>query len=245
MLNSKLAGPWSRKQGFAILISFVVIYFGLSWLSMLAVKYTIGFAALWGDSKSPPAILLTLSQLLKALVILAVIWSLALKRYQVSWSALGFRRVSVRWLYLAAGIAIAGFLLRILLAKVMVFAVPDWAAFAAAPIQLAGTSTLQLILFLVMTVLITPVVEEVFFRGFLFQWMASRHRLWLAALISSVMFGASHIIPPQAISAALMSLLIIYLFVASKSLWPPIVCHIVNNLLSVSGNLLIPLLEAG
>ncbi|WP_413242898.1 CPBP family intramembrane glutamic endopeptidase [Pseudidiomarina sp.] len=96
-----------------------------------------------------------------------------------------------------------------------------------------------------MTVLITPVVEEIFFRGFLFQWMASRHRLWLAALISSVMFGASHIIPPQTISAAIMSLLITYLFVASKSLWPPIVCHIVSNLLSVSGNLFIPLLEVG
>ncbi|MDX1705666.1 hypothetical protein [Pseudidiomarina sp.] len=92
MLSSKLAGPWSRGQGFVILISFVVIYFGLSWLSMLAVKYTIGFAEFWGDSKYPPAMLLTLSQLLKALVILAVIWPLALKRYQVSWTALGFCR---------------------------------------------------------------------------------------------------------------------------------------------------------
>lgn len=145
----------------------------------------------------------------------------------------------------AGALAVAGFLLRIVLAKLMVFALPDWAAFAAAPIELAATNWLQLTFFLMMTVLITPVAEEIFFRGFLFQWMASRHRLWLAALISSVMFGASHIIPPQAISAAIMSLLIIYLFVTSKSLWPPIVCHIVNNLLSVSGNLLIPMLEAG
>ncbi|WP_373286091.1 hypothetical protein [Lacimicrobium alkaliphilum] len=32
--------------------------------------------------------------------------------------------------------------------------------------------------------------------------MASRRPVWLAAIISSIIFGASHIIPSQAISAA-------------------------------------------
>ncbi|WP_168171414.1 hypothetical protein [Lacimicrobium sp. SS2-24] len=35
-----------------------------------------------------------------------------------------------------------------------------------------------------------------------------------------------------------MLLIIIYLYVASGSIWPGILCHVVNNLLSLAANLL-------
>ncbi len=122
--------------------------------------------------------------------------------------------------------------------KWMAAEIPAWAQFMKPPVSDLSMDVILLIGFLFLTIIITPIAEELFFRGFLFQWMAGRRPWWIAALVSSAMFGASHIIPPQAISAALMSLALIYLFVASGSIWPPILCHVINNAISIGGNLL-------
>ena len=119
--------------------------------------------------------------------------------------------------------------------------VPDWTKFMQPPLKDLSMSGVILSAFLILTVIITPVVEEIFFRGFLFQWMSSNRPVWLAAIISSVMFGVSHIVPPQAIAATILSLVIIVLYVYSGSIWPAIVAHVVNNALAIGGNLLIHL----
>lgn len=237
MLNSRLSSPWTFSQGFILLFCFMMLYTALSMGHMLWVKYSIGFDAYFADSTTMPAKLLIFNQLLKAGLIF-VVMAVALKHKGLCWQAVGFRTFRKKWLYLAVLLAIAGFLVRVLLARWMVFVMPHWHAFTAAPLQLSETGLPALALFLGLTVLVTPVAEEIFFRGFLFQWFASRRPVWLAAVISSVIFGASHIVPAQAISAALMSLIIIYLYVASDSIWPAIVCHITNNLLSIAANLI-------
>ncbi|ALS98855.1 hypothetical protein AT746_11615 [Lacimicrobium alkaliphilum] len=214
----------------------MLLYTAISMGHMLWVKHSIGYQAYFAGSTTMPAKLLVFNQALKAGLIFTVI-AVALKHKGLCWQAVGFKPFRTKWLYLAVFLAIAGFLVRVVLAKWMVFVMPQWHAFTAAPLQLSETSIPALSLFLGLTVLVTPVAEEVFFRGFLFQWFASRRPLWLAAIISSVIFGASHIVPAQAISAALMSLIIIYLYVASGSIWPAIICHITNNLFSISANL--------
>ncbi len=79
------------------------------------------------------------------------------------------------------------------------------------------------------TVLLTPFAEEAFFRGFLFTWMTGHRPVWLAMLVSSLIFGAMHIVPPQAISAGLMALALCALYWYSGSLWPPFVAHVIGN----------------
>lgn len=237
MLNSRLSSPWTFSQGFILLFCFMSLYTAISMGHMLWVKLSIGYQAYFADSTTMPAKLLIFNQMLKAGLIFAVM-AVALKHKGLCWRAVGFKAFRKKWLYLAILLAIAGFGVRVVLARWMVFVMPQWQAFTAAPLQLSETSIPALSLFLGLTVLVTPVAEEIFFRGFLFRWMASRRPIWLAAIISSVIFGASHIVPAQAISAALMSLVIIYLYVASGSIWPAIICHITNNFLSISANLL-------
>jgi membrane protease YdiL (CAAX protease family) len=121
----------------------------------------------------------------------------------------------------------------LLLAKYWALTLPGWARMMQ-PLYLWRADELFATLALAVTaIVITPIAEEIFFRGFLLQWMATHRPLWLAMLISSLIFGASHIVPPQMISAALMSLLIAWLYWRSASLWPSIVCHAINNALGV------------
>ena len=233
MFTSRLQGPWRYRDGLVVLLGFFLIYAALSVAHMLIVHYTIGFAAHVGSAGRPLPSFLVVSQWLKAIALLAAVWWLALQRHRLSWRDLGLVRCSRNWLVLAVVVAIAGFALRLLLAKVMVSALPDWARFMASPYGWFDASWPLMLALMLTTIVITPVVEEIFFRGFLFQWMATHRPVWLAMLISSLIFGVSHLVPAQAISAALMSLLILLLYLGSRSIWPCIVCHVVNNALGM------------
>ncbi|AVP96399.1 hypothetical protein C7S18_03965 [Ahniella affigens] len=237
MLNQKLPVIWSPRQGFVILIAFVVIYFALSGLHMAWVKHTIGFEAYLGPGPRMPPKVLILGQLFKAVAIGAVLYWLALKTAAQPASVLGLRMCERKWLVWALALALAGFVLMLVLAKFMVTALPDWARFAQARFAWSDAPAGQMLLLIGMTILITPVAEELFFRGFLLQWMGSRHRLWAAIGISSLMFGASHIIPSQVIVATFLAMGMSLLFLASRSILPSLIWHIVNNAIGVGMSL--------
>jgi membrane protease YdiL (CAAX protease family) len=88
-------------------------------------------------------------------------------------------------------------------------------------------------------VLMAPLAEEIFFRGFLFRGLRRRFRFWPAALISGAAFGLVHIAPVTARQAAGTALIAPALFVVGmglafvyerrKSLLAPMTAHAVFN----------------
>ncbi len=222
-------GPWTFWQGLLVLAAFAVAFTTLSAGHMYWVKNTVGFEAYLGDGPRLPPKLLITSQLIKAATLFGVVWIFALKLRRLDWRSVGFKRCHAVWFIAAIVVAAAGFALRLLLAKSMVVALPDWVRFAASPYAWGDAPAPQMLVLIAMTIIVTPIAEETFFRGFLFQWMATHRPLWVAILVSSAIFGASHIVPSQAISAALMSVLITLLFIGGRSVWPCVLCHSLNN----------------
>jgi len=93
-----------------------------------------------------------------------------------------------------------------------------------------STAALLAVAFLVTVV--APVGEEFFFRGFFFRALANWRGIWPAALITGITFGAIHaggspvgFLVPLAIFGVLLCLL----YARTKSLYPPIVLHAINN----------------
>lgn len=86
-------------------------------------------------------------------------------------------------------------------------------------------------LFLLIAVFaVTPAIcEELAFRGFILSGLARGGRLAIATVISSMMFGIIHMIPQQAFNAALLGLVLGVLAVYSRSLFPAMAFHFVNN----------------
>ena len=233
MFAHPLRGPWSQRRGFAVLLAFVVSYFLLSAMHMLLVRWTVGFDAYLGHGpRMPPGVLIA-GQAIKAAVLLGALYWVALRPLGLDWSSVGFVPCKRGWLLAGAGVAIGGFALRLVLAKVLVMQLPDWARFAASPYAWGDAPPAVMLVLSMMTLAVTPVAEEAFFRGFLLPWMATYRPLWLAMLAGAAMFGASHIVPSQALSAALMSLLIMGLYLGSRSIWPCIACHALNNALGM------------
>ena len=89
----------------------------------------------------------------------------------------------------------------------------------------------------VLVVCVAPVVEELVFRGVLLSGLASRMRIGWAIVVSAVIFGCIHLpdfrfawypIP----GLILLGLVLAWLRVRTRSLWPSITLHATNNLVA-------------
>ena len=87
------------------------------------------------------------------------------------------------------------------------------------------------VLFLTVGVL-TPIAEELFFRGALMGWMMLRRfPRWAVILLPALLFAVMHLNPMGMLQIFFLALLLGYLRWATGSLWPSVGLHICNNLL--------------
>ena len=87
------------------------------------------------------------------------------------------------------------------------------------------------VLFLTVGVL-TPIAEELFFRGALMGWMMLRRfPRWIVILLPALLFAVMHLNPVGMLPIFFLALLLGYLRWATGSLWPSVGLHICNNLL--------------
>lgn len=91
-------------------------------------------------------------------------------------------------------------------------------------------------------VVLTPISEEVIFRGFMLKGLASRFGWTTAALVSSLLFGMVHGQLNVAIDTAIMGWFSAQLAISTKSLWPSIAMHSLKNGLAFCLVYLSPLL---
>jgi uncharacterized protein len=85
---------------------------------------------------------------------------------------------------------------------------------------------------------IVPVVEELVFRGLLLQRWALRWGIRPALLASSLLFGCLHR-NVNVIGLTMFGLVMGLLYLKTRSLWVPILCHGINNAMVVVLELLI------
>ncbi len=83
----------------------------------------------------------------------------------------------------------------------------------------------------VATVFIGPFIEELYFRGFLFRGLLAHNSLDMAYLTSSLLFALLH--PPLVVmvESFFIGLLLAYVLKQTKSIWPGVLIHMLNNAL--------------
>ena len=78
-------------------------------------------------------------------------------------------------------------------------------------------------------VFIAPFCEEVFFRGFVFPGLRHGMSLVWAIIISSLLFGVAHADPGSFPVLFVIGLALAFLRWRTKSIWPCIMLHMLNN----------------
>jgi membrane protease YdiL (CAAX protease family) len=84
----------------------------------------------------------------------------------------------------------------------------------------------------VIIVIVAPIAEEIFFRGFLYRILRGRMGLWPALVIDGALFGAIHLTSGGPLAVALIAplgFLLCLIYERSGSLYPCIALHALNN----------------
>lgn len=91
------------------------------------------------------------------------------------------------------------------------------------------STQLEYILAFISLVVIAPIAEEVLFRGYLLGKLRKYAPLWVAILITSLLFAVVHFQWNVGIDVFALSIILCLLRVFTKSLWTPILLHMLKN----------------
>ncbi|MFB7496360.1 lysostaphin resistance A-like protein [Streptomyces sp. NPDC056161] len=146
-----------------------------------------------------------------------------------SWSAFNVRAITARWIFLSLGFGLLAFVLTRVVAAIVVAITGSTdgdpqgdyhAASNAGPLAL----TLQLLFIAVLT----PLGEEFAFRGVV-STALTRYGTWVSVIGSTVIFALAHGINLALIPAIVVGAINGILLVRTKSVWPGVIVHAVNN----------------
>jgi len=93
-----------------------------------------------------------------------------------------------------------------------------------------GPETISHLPALVVVALLSPIAEELFFRGILLRYLASRYGPTAAVLVSTAAFAAAHGESALILRAALAGLILGLAYAHFRSLAVPILAHVLANL---------------
>ncbi len=165
------------------------------------------------------------------LMLLGPLWWLTVRKYKVGWSTLGLRAFERRVVVLGGLLMLLSFTFNCLygqfLASFDLQIQPDLGALFSKgsspwPVLIAG-------------VIIAPIVEEIFFRGFIFGGLRQQYGWHKAAVISSAIFAVFHLTPTAIIPVFILGYIFAYLYREGNSIWPAVLMHIFTNALALGG----------
>ena len=196
------------------------------------VAVIIASVFLAGEDEASSGIILKLA-LTGALnvVFIGIVWGLAVRRRGASWTDLGLRRWggSALWAIPAAVLV----MLAIVIAYGAVIDAIGWGEDLEIEFfddrrigVLAAASALAIVA--------APIVEELFFRGFVLQGLTRHMTPLKAALLSSALFALAHVRPVTYVPIFLIGLVLAFVFLKTRSLPLAMAAHAVYNAVVVA-----------
>lgn len=144
----------------------------------------------------------------------------------INWRSLGFGKFEWSVLGIGCGLLIASYIV-ILVHNLLLMALG---------IETQGDEIAKLFAslespawFFFVGAILAPLVEEIFFRGFLFQGFRERYGWVSAMLLSSGIFAVAHLDPVSLIPTFILGALLAYLYHRSNSVWPGVILHVLVN----------------
>jgi uncharacterized protein len=167
---------------------------------------------------------------------LGAAWYFGLRKYHLDWAALGFRKPERGWPWLPFTLTMGA--LFIVFAYGIILSIAGVKPNTDLP-DAVYNHFLPLSIALVLTVLIAPVIEETFFRGFVFGGLMRRWGPVWGALGSGLLFGIAHLgnagyfyVVPPIIG---IGVLFAWSYRYSRSIFPSMAAHFLFNLIQMIG----------
>ena len=202
--------PWSVVDTWTGVILLALLNAGLLIIALQDVRTEL--------VQSAALILVQLAYLLPLLLIFT--WR------RIHWKHLGFGAFDWNTLGLGCGLLIASYIFIILHNLILM----------AFGVDTQGEAILRFFeslespaWFFFVGAVLAPIVEEIFFRGFLFQGFRQRYGWVNSMLLSSAIFAAAHLDLVALIPTFILGCLLAYMYHRSNSVWPGVILHVLVN----------------
>jgi len=163
-------------------------------------------------------------------LLLLPLWYFTVFKYNVSWGALGLRRFQPQAVGLGCGLMLLSMLFNLIYAAIL-----GMYGYQIQPdIAPLFNETQFPLLLLVGGAFIAPIIEELFFRGFVFAGLRKRWDWKKAAMGSAILFALAHVVPTSIPPIFILGVIFAFLYQISGSIWPAIIMHMLTNAIALS-----------
>ena len=202
--------PWRPIDNWIGVILLALIDLGLLIISLQGQKGQLAQSGL--------LVIVQLAYLLPVVIIFA--WR------RIPWKSLGFGKFKWGTLGIGCGLLIASYMI-ILIHNLILnsLGVETQGDEISKLFELLDTP----VWFFIVGAILAPLVEEIFFRGFLFQGFRARYGWAAGMLLSSAIFAIAHLDPVSLLPTFILGNLLAYLYHRSNSIWPGVILHVLVN----------------
>lgn len=211
------------------LILFIFMFLATDWLIQTG----------WLDSVKDSGLLawVTLGlYLVQTLAIVLPFYILVVRRYRLNWEEIGFKWLSFWKVVKYATVAWFGYLVisGLIVSFFWELGVEEIPGFQKQTpiIPFFGEANWEVMIAFVVVAMIAPVVEEVFFRGFILPTLVGRFKLWAGTILAAAVFALIHLEFQKLIPLFILGLIMNELYLRTRSLWPGIGFHVLNNVVA-------------
>lgn len=172
----------------------------------------------------------TIALVIGTVGILLPVWGLTILKYETTWANLGLRAFSYAAVGVGCGLMLFSFGFNIVYGYVLA----QFGLQIQPDIDQVFNQTRFPYLLIFSGAVIVPIIEEIFFRGFVFaglrNWVGWR---W-AVVISAGIFALAHVVPTSYLPIFILGVIFAALYQISGSIWPAILMHMLTNALALS-----------
>jgi uncharacterized protein len=226
-MNSETQQPvtTSWTPDYSVPWKFIDNWIGVALLALIDV---VIFVIMLGQERRAELAQSAAVVLLELAYLLPVIFIFAWRR--IHWKHLRFSKFEWHTLGIGCGLLIGSYVI-IILHNALLFLLG---------VDTQGENIMKLfaeldspVWFFIVGAIFAPLVEEVFFRGFLFQGFRARYGWITAMLLSAAIFAIAHLDLVVLIPTFLLGCLLAYVYHRSNSIWPGIFLHFLVNSLGL------------
>lgn len=212
----KYSVPWKFIDNWIGVLLLIIIDLAIFVITLQSSKAKLAQSAL--------IVFLELAYLLPVILILA--WR------RVPWKSLGFGRFDPSILGIGCGLLVGAYLI-IIVHNVLLYVLG--VDTQGQEIVKVFTKLNSPVWFFIVGAVFAPLVEETFFRGFLFQGFRARYGWQAGMLLSSAIFAIAHLDLVALIPTFILGNVLAYVYHRSNSIWPGVVLHFLVNAFGLCG----------
>ena len=209
--------PWSWKEMLLLLtLVLVLIPFFIEYLLVKALT-----DILQNDLYSG-----TLIGFIMSIIFTLGVFLIAIKPKNLKWKEVGFQRFSKSYWGPIIGWTIILFISCILLAYILDWLFEIGTNNSKTDSLVTRLSTIKIIIAFISAAIISPIYEEIFYRGLLYRFFRSKYGLLAGMLISSFIFMIVHIPTFNSLPYTFLSgLIFAWTYEKTKSIYPAMIIH--------------------